>query len=195
MTTSAPGPPQEERPNTSGCRVRMKIPTRHSGTPAAIRHSHISDIMPVAGGRRPGAVDQPVLDFLEFGGIHDACICDASPANVKAGMGGLRLSADFRQHLRHDRLQFGQMNRRYFPKLRVIKSAGIRAARYCRFRQWNSTARQDIWRGNPEATLWRLPKRSARRAPPRVDADSCLGIARMKDRETVMATPSISSRI
>src|SRR5260370_15726067 len=45
MTTSAPGRQMKLRPRISGCSVRTKTPTRHSGKPALTRRSQISAII------------------------------------------------------------------------------------------------------------------------------------------------------
>src|SRR5215204_4561383 len=44
ISTSAPGFQMKLRPKISGCRVRMKTPTRHSGRPALTNRSQTSAI-------------------------------------------------------------------------------------------------------------------------------------------------------
>ena len=83
-STSAPGFQMKLRPKMSGCRVRTKTPTRHSGRPAATIRSQDSAIIRVGlvADRAP-SISQSV-ELLQFRCIHDAGICRASSARVKA---------------------------------------------------------------------------------------------------------------
>jgi hypothetical protein len=79
------------------------------------------------------------------------------------------LCAEFRQHLRHDRLQFGQVNRHDFPRLRVVETL-VFVPQYVADPDSGAPWRTGV--ENQLAALSRLPKRSARRVPPHGGAGS-----------------------
>ena len=84
ISTSAPGRQMKLRPIDIG----MQRADEDADPPQrqARRHQPFAGFRhhPARTGRRPRAVDQPVGNFLQFGRVHDPCICDARFLDVKA---------------------------------------------------------------------------------------------------------------